>query len=657
MTSKVLILDDSLTVQMDLRDAFREAGLETVIHSTVAGARREIEGGGVDLAILDVQLPDGDGVELLREIRSRPAALHLPVLMLSTEADVGDRIRGLRTGADDYVGKPYDRSYVVARAQQLLSRPQPAGATPLVLVIDESGSYREELRRALEKAGYRVATASTGEEGLRTAIARRPAVIIVDGVLPGIDGAGVLRRIRQDAVLRRTPCLMLTALDDVPGELHALDAGADAFVRKQPELDLLLVRLAALLRGSPAPATSDAGTSFLGPKRILAVGGEPESLERLAADLLAEGYDVVTARSGEEALELVGVQPPQAILLDFALPGMSGEDTCRRVKGTPGWRDVPLIVLGDQSDERATIAAINAGADDFIPKTSELAVLKARLRAQLRRQQYETETREIRDEALRQEIQAAEARAARELAELRSSMLHELEQKNRDLESFSYSVSHDLRAPLRAIDGFCRILEEDHGPSLAPDAQRCLGVIRDNARRMAQLIDDLLDFSRLGRQSLESVTLDIDELARMIVREQTQPAAQDRRIEWKIASLPPAYADRALTRQLLTNLVSNALKYTRPRDPALIEVGARRAGAMNEYFVRDNGVGFDPQYVHKLFGVFQRLHTDREFEGTGVGLAIVQRIAERHGGTVTAAGELDRGATFTFTLPAAVEPS
>jgi light-regulated signal transduction histidine kinase (bacteriophytochrome) len=226
----------------------------------------------------------------------------------------------------------------------------------------------------------------------------------------------------------------------------------------------------------------------------------------------------------------------------------------------------------------------------------------------------------------------------------------QLEAANRELESFSYSVSHDLRAPLRAIDGFSRILLSDHAEGLDAEGQRFLGIIRANTQQMGQLIDDLLAFSQLGRRALKVADLDVGTLVQDVVQE-LQDTLGDRTVQWDLKPLPAARADRALMHQVWVNLLGNALKFTRPRESAVIEVGCRSDGDEDIYYVKDNGVGFDMQYAPKLFGVFQRLHRYEEFEGTGVGLALVQRIVQRHGGRVWAEGQVDRGATFYFSLP------
>ena len=230
-----------------------------------------------------------------------------------------------------------------------------------------------------------------------------------------------------------------------------------------------------------------------------------------------------------------------------------------------------------------------------------------------------------------------------------------LEAANRELESFSYSVSHDLRAPLRHIDGYARMLREDVGPTLPAEARRYLDTIVDSARRMGMLIDDLLAFSRLGRKPLASRSVDMTELARGALEEvRAQAGAEPAPGLVEIDDLPAAEGDPVLLRQVWTNLLANALKYSRTRgDAARVRVAGARQGDLLHYSVTDNGVGFDMRYADKLFGVFQRLHTQDEFEGTGVGLAIVQRIVGRHGGSVSASAEPGRGACFSFQLPIA----
>jgi light-regulated signal transduction histidine kinase (bacteriophytochrome) len=225
----------------------------------------------------------------------------------------------------------------------------------------------------------------------------------------------------------------------------------------------------------------------------------------------------------------------------------------------------------------------------------------------------------------------------------------QLEVANKELESFSYSVSHDLRAPLRAVNGFAKIVLDTYAAQLPAEAREHLEEIRAGGRQMGQLIDDLLAFSRLGRHTLKTQPVEMALLVRDVVGD-LAPQRDGRSIEIKVGALPGCQGDPALLKQVWVNLVSNAVKYTRGREPAVVEIGCERKDGEVVYFVRDNGAGFDMRYVNKLFGVFQRLHRADQFEGTGVGLAIVQRIIHRHGGRVWAEGEPGRGAVFRFAV-------
>ena len=758
MKPRVLIVDDSLTVRMDIGEALQSAGFDTVLCADLRSAREALAREGSVLIVLDILLPDGDGLDFLKELRSSPTTAQIPVLLLSTEADAKNRVRGMGAGADEYIGKPYDLGLLVARARAL-TQADASGGVGLgrrVLVIDDSVTFRDELRQSLEGAGYHVREAATGEEGLALAAADRPDAVVVDGILPGIDGATVVRRLKSDTALRSTPCLLLTGAEGTNDGLRALEAGADAYVRKSEDLGVILVRLAALLRGAIATG-GETSPSLLGPKRLLAVDDSITYLQELGSQLRQEGYDVVLATSGEEALELLAVQPVDCILLDLIMPGLSGQETCRRIKQRVEWRNIPVVMLTARDDRDPMIEGINAGADDYIAKSADFDVLKARLRAQLRRKHFEDENRRIREQLVRRETEARFQRlihsniigvilgdiggrltdandtfltmlgysraelesgklrwdeqapsewreqtktAVEQLRSVGSATPYEneyfrkdgsrlptmvglvlmedsdtvagfvldrtehrlaeeklkryavaLEESNRELESFSYSVSHDLRAPLRHVQGYIELLTRETAASqLSDKAQRYLQTITDASIEMGQLIDDLLAFSRMNQVTLHESHVGLDGLVQATVRD-LETATQGRNIDWNIAPLPQVIGDPSALKQVLVNLIGNAVKYSRPRDPAQIEIGcAGEEDGRMILFVRDNGVGFDMQYAHKLFGVFQRLHRADEFEGTGIGLAIVQRVIARHHGRVWAEGTLDRGATFYFTL-------
>ncbi len=233
-------------------------------------------------------------------------------------------------------------------------------------------------------------------------------------------------------------------------------------------------------------------------------------------------------------------------------------------------------------------------------------------------------------------------------AELRRK-LDELSVVNKELESFSYSVSHDLRAPLRHIDGFARILKDEHAGQLDADGLRYLDRVLQSANQMGQLVDDLIHLARVGRSALVQQKVKLADIVRQAIAELPEEA-EKREIEWRVEPLPEQECDPGLLKLVFVNLLSNAVKFTRGRETAVIEVGTREIGGATAIFVRDNGVGFDPQYADKLFGVFQRLHKQEDFEGTGIGLATVQRIIRRHGGEIWAEADLGRSATFLFTL-------
>jgi len=390
----VLVVDDSLTVRMDLADAFVAAGMEPVLATDLASAREALSGRTFSLVVLDLLLPDGDGLDLLAEIKRSPRHAATPVVLLSTEAEVRHRILGLTTGADDYVGKPYDRAQVVARARRLVrSDVQGDGArrTRPVLVIDDSVTAREELRATLERGGIEVVTAASGEEGLRLAVEHAPGAVVVDAVLPGMDGAAFIRALRADPALRTTPCILLTGSVSM-GEVVALDEGADAFVRKDAEgEEVVLARVRALLRGATAPAAPGAGEA-LAPKRLVAVGAESSALDALVDRLVRDGHDVVRAAGPGEALALLGVDRVDAILVEA--PSFAGAlDAARGVRADARSRDVALLLLGGREDQDAIVQAMNAGADDYVAVARGPELARARVDAQLRRRQYEDENR------------------------------------------------------------------------------------------------------------------------------------------------------------------------------------------------------------------------------------------------------------------------
>jgi light-regulated signal transduction histidine kinase (bacteriophytochrome)/CheY-like chemotaxis protein len=329
---------------------------------------------------------------------------------------------------------------------------------------------------------------------------------------------------------------------------------------------------------------------------------------------------------------------PSVILSDHGLPSFDGFSALELArKKRP---EIPFIFVTGSLGEEMTVQALKSGATDFVLK-HRLNTLPPAIHRALR--QAEADARRRKAEA---EIRRLNA----ELEERVRERTVELESANKELEAFSYSVSHDLRAPLRHIEGFIEILVTTKAHALDNEARRYLDTITESARQMGRLIDDLLAFSRTSRAELRKTRVPFNALVESAIQELRREFGH-RKIEWKIAALPDVEGDPSLLRQVMLNLLSNALKYTRKRKIARIEVNSKTANDEIVLSVHDNGVGFDMRYVHKLFGVFQRLHRAADFEGTGIGLANVRRIIQRHGGRVWAVGKQDQGATFFIALP------
>ena len=644
----ILIVDDSPAVRMDLADILETAGFHVHACGTATEARIALRTYSFALALVGVRLPDGDGLALVEQIRREHVLSELPVLMLADWIDFRDTTL---VEPRDFVGKPHDRSRVLSRVRDLLGAPP---TRDLILIVDPNAAFRGELADALVHAGFTTASAANGVEGLQLAANVRPTAIIVDAVMPDIDGASVIRRIRLEPALRTTPCLLLTSSQVKETEVRAFEAGADGYVKKD-DLDVILARLRALLRSSNMQPIEPA--SALAPKRILTVDDDPDYLDLLAGRLRKRGYDVMRAPSGEDAIDLLEKQPVDCILLDRSMAGIGGLATCHKLKESTSTRHTPVIILTATEQREAVIESLAAGADDFVSKASGFDVLSARVQAQLRRKQIEDEQRRVREQLLRSELEASEARAAQEIAEARAHMADELTranielaQTNRELEAFSYSVSHDLRAPLRTISAFTRALAEDLQDQLGDKALDHIRRVLAAAGRMSELIEALLELGRIHRAPLGRYRVDLSTIATTVAEELAR-REPERVVECVIEPGLIVEADGRLLRVMLDNLLNNAWKFTANRERARIELGVDRTGNEPVYFVRDDGAGFDMAGADRLFTPFYRLHSDSEFPGTGIGLATVRRIVERHGGRVWADAAVGEGTKISFTLP------
>ncbi len=412
---------------------------------------------------------------------------------------------------------------------------------------------------------------------------------------------------------------------------------------------------------------------------ILIVEDSRTQAEQLKYILEDHDFHVVATRNGREALDALRQRKPTLVITDITMPEIDGYELCRRIRADEQLAELPVILLTALADPEDVFKGLECGADNFITKPYEQAHLLARIQyllanVHLRHREKVQTSMEVflagrkhvitsdRAQILNLLLSTYEAavqkngeltNARDELAKLNEQLKDkatQLEAANKELEAFSYSVSHDLRAPLRAISAFSSDLLKEDAPQMRPGGRELLDRIVSSGQRMTQIIDDLMRLSQLGRQRLSKQPVTISSIVQAILDE-LRTEQPDRRIQVQVRDLPDCVADPSLLKQVLVNLLSNAFKFTRNTASPLVEVGCCLQNNEKVYFVRDNGAGFDMQHAQNLFGAFQRLHSEQEFQGTGIGLTIVQRIIQRHAGRVWAEGQVDKGATFYFTLP------
>ena len=376
---------------------------------------------------------------------------------------------------------------------------------------------------------------------------------------------------------------------------------------------------------------------------ILLVDDQPANLVALKAMLEGLSPHIVTASSGREALRQLLQADFAVILLDVKMPEMDGFETAALIRDRERSRNTPIIFLtAADRDAQLAVRGYAVGAVDYLvkPIVPEFVRSKVAVFVELAR---------INNELVRQanRLRTSEE-AALELTVSQNTLIRELQHKNRELESFSYAVSHDLRAPLRRIDGFARALEES-GDVASDVGARFLGNIRTSIAQMGQLIDDVIYLSRVTGAELRLHDVDLSEVARTAL-EELQRAEPGRQVTARVRPGVIVRGDGRLLRIAMGNLMQNAWKFTGKRADATIEFGCRQEQSERTFFVRDNGVGFDMEYAGRLFGPFQRLHHSDEFPGTGIGLATVQRVIHRHGGQVWAEAKPGQGAVFSFTI-------
>jgi signal transduction histidine kinase len=414
-----------------------------------------------------------------------------------------------------------------------------------------------------------------------------------------------------------------------------------------------------------------------GEKPLALVVGDNADLNRFVAGTLAKNFRTESAFNGREGLEKARALRPDVILSDIMMPEMTGDQMVREIRTLRELDGVPIVMLTAKADEDLLVDLLRGGAQDYVTKPFRADELLARITNLVTVKQAKGELQqELNDRcedilslvrmlnARKRELQktvddlqAGEIEIRRLNDELEGRVAERTQQLstiNKDLEAFTSSVAHDLRSPLRKIDGYCAVLQEDYASDLPMAARKYLTMVREGATHMGTLVSDLLNLSRIGSKDLSRRPTPLKPIVEGVV-EQIAPQLGARAVDWQVGELPVTLCDPGLMKQVFTNLLDNAAKYTRKRDRASIQVGHMVRGGEEVFFVRDNGVGFNMEYAGKLFSVFQRLHSASDFEGTGVGLATVHRIVIKHGGRIWAEAEEGKGATFYFTIEAAEE--
>ena len=525
-----------------------------------------------------------------------------------------------------------------------------------VLLVEESPTQALAFQDLLERGGFRVEHVRSPSAALQSIEEKVPDLTILDFRGSGTIEDQLYELLRRVSGADGTRVLVLAAGEAEIARLRELDLHADDFLSRSAEPELFLARARALTNGT-APRPSRAPLASTNRPRVLTIDDSPTYLEFLRGELEAEGYDVHQADTGEEGLRRLGYGGFDCVLVDRVMPGVDGMEVCRRINE---WRQATgsslavLMLTGKEGTEDLT-QALEAGADDFVGKSLDRAVIRSRVRALLRRKFHEDGYRRLQEELRQKELEARQAETERAALEARASLADELEKtsaalrlSNEELERYAYAASHDLQEPLRMIGNFCQLLDRRCAGKLDPKADKYLQYVIEAARRMRQLIDDLLDLSRLDRTE-EFKTIDTRALLESVLG-QLAPRIEETRAAVTYAEFPLLMGDKGQLARLFLNLIDNALEF-RGEDAPEIQVAAEAREDEWVFSIRDNGIGFGAEYAERIFVVFQRLGRRDDHSGNGIGLALCKKIVRTHGGRIWAESEPGKGSTFYFTIP------
>jgi PAS domain S-box-containing protein len=573
-STEILIAEDSLTQAVHIKHLLESHHYKVSVAQNGKQAMDRLSKHKPSLVISDILMPEMNGYELCKKIKSNKNIKDIPVILLTRLSDPEEIIEGLSCGADSFITKPYDEKYLLSHIEKVLS--------------EENGADHKKVP----------------------------------------FGAQILFKGKKRFIQAEQQNVIKLMLDIYEGAIHQ----NERLVQTEEELRLLNERLESLVKERTASLSAEIKMS----KQITNRLKESEEKWRTLVTTIPEYIGLVDCEG-------------KFLFLNHYAEGFSEKNTIGKshLDFIPNeWKEFYRQkfeeCIGTQKNQ---IFEYTAFGDNYAIRTYETCLVPI-----IQQGKVSNVMAIARDITERKQAEKELFSLNTQLEQRVIERTTQLEAANKELEAFAYSVSHDLRAPLRAVDGFSKFVLEEYENKLGSEGKRLLKLIRSNTQKMDQLITDLLALSRVTRSELNFSRIDMTQMAISMSEESATPDVTDK-ISLTVDPLPEANADPTSMRQVWINLIVNAIKFSSKEKKPLIKICGRTENGFNVYYVKDNGVGFNPKYTHKLFGVFQRLHKSDDFEGTGVGLAIVQRIIHRHGGKVWAEGEEGKGATFWFSLP------